>query len=857
MAIGTPSPIVMEQSSTPWRRTARQAALAALLLAAVVGTVYVAAQDGGQGAISALANAGGEAALERELAATKAQLAREASIISALKTKEGQFKAAFSQAGTTSLAAAGTKRGSGVRVQTQQLDGEAPAAADPAAAAAIDPARQKKELEAAEETHFKARQAALENALTHEGQMAPQEAKWLKWKAAHELYEQAAYKDIEGTDHNRTDPEPEAEVLTSKYAETATKLDGVAGYNHLLDEANKTDVARMKQWDEYLAIQKNRTSLFPLVDKTQGPTITWPEDEPVDALKARKVASTLHAQHTANLHQGGSAPAARWRSQTLHAGEHVEAVDSFLFKEGGMLPMKAGEKATILKINSTSGVDTIITSSGKQGMFPAGNLEPEADSTTPPAKGARASPEESAVPKAASHLHLPPALKGNVVDVAVRESEHTFAAQLARERELSKSRRIQKVLADAALAGEREEKDKSNLKERAKVEERAKAAANAQSVVSEAIFAANSRFEQAKEDEIARSEAAHLQHQKELQLAHQEHGLGPDAARSQAAPFAAAREETPPSSGSEVQSEATAINVEGMSPSMVSAEKAAERKAAETFDMQLEKAVRRASLERASLERASLHREKSLTAPSDAKTVVEGMSPEIKAAVAAAEATFDKKLAAKSAKKTVDAAQAIAPSDAAATNKLSPALQAAVKAAETTFEQKIAKAGHTADSSSAVEAAPAVTQSKAARPVAAAKSVEQMSVDQRQAAEEKRAHNAVTLGLETARAAYTEAKAREESRSLKKKALASELRMRELRVLQATATVRALRDALARDEDAHKHSLVAKELSQQVKTRSLHIDTHTDIYIHTQYTCIYMHRKTQCLLHLLSTITLY
>jgi hypothetical protein len=72
------------------------------------------------------------------------------------------------------------KRGSGVRVQTQQLDGEAPAAEDPAAAAAIDPARQKKELEAAEENHFKARQAALENALTHEGQMAPQEAKWLK-----------------------------------------------------------------------------------------------------------------------------------------------------------------------------------------------------------------------------------------------------------------------------------------------------------------------------------------------------------------------------------------------------------------------------------------------------------------------------------------------------------------------------------------------------------------------------------------------------------------------------------------------------------------------------------------------------
>jgi len=825
---GTLSPIAMEQSSTPWRRTVRQAAVAALLLAAVVGTVYVSAQDGERGAIAALARgsgSAGEAALERELAATKAQLSHEAAIISALKTKEGQFKAAFNQVGTTSLAAAGMKRGSGVRVQTQQLDGEAPAAEDPAAAAAIDPARQKKELEAAEENHFKARQAALENALTHEGQMAPQEAKWLKWKAAHELYEQAAYKDIEGTDHNRTDPEPEAEVLTSKYAETATKLDGVAGYNHLLDEANKTDVARMKQWDEFLAIQKNRTSLFPLVDKTQGPTITWPEDEPVDALKAGKVASTLHAQHTANLHQGDSAPAARSRSQTLHAGEHVEAVDSFLFEEGGMLPLEAGEKATILKINSTSGVDTIITSSGKQGMFPAGDLAPEADSTSPPAKGARASPEESAVRKTASHLHLPPALKGNVVDVAVRESEHTFAAQLARERELSKSRRIQKAVADAAVAREREDKGKSSVKERTEVEERAKAAANAQSVVSEAIFAANSRFEQAKEDEIERSEAAHLQHQKELQLAREAHGLGPDAARSQAAPFAAAREEKSPSAGSEVKSEATEINVEGMSPAMVAAEKAAES----TFDKQLEKAVQKS--------------EKSLTAPSDAKAVAEGMSPEIKAAVAAAEGTFDKKLAAKSAKMTADAAQAIAPSDGAATNKLSPALQAAVKAAETTFDQKIAKVGHTAASSSAVEAAPAVTQSKAARPVAAAKSVEQMNVEQRQAAEEKRAHNAVTLGLETARAAYTEAKAREESRSLKKKALASELRMRELRVLQATATVRALRDALARDEDANKHRLVTKELSQQVETRT-HARTHT----HSKHLYIYIaKRRVYCI----------
>jgi len=807
-----------------WRRAARQAAAAALLMAAVACTVYVAAQDGGAaGTIAALAGAparGGQAALEHQLAATKAKLAHEASIISSLKAKEGQFRAAFKQAGTSSLASAATT----------QLDDEG--GEDEGAEEEGDGARQKEELEKQEASHFNAREAAVVNALTHEGEMKPSDAKWLKWKAAHELYEQAAYKDISGEEHNRTEAEPEAEVLTSKYAETAAKLDGVAGYNNLLAEANQTDAERMKQWDAYLATQKNRTSLFPLVDKTQGVTITWPGDEPADELKAGKGAASLHAQHTANLHQRVSTPAA---SQTLHVGEQVEAVDSFLFDKGGVLPMRAGEKATILKVNTTSGVDTIITTSGKQGTFPASDLAPQTGgdrrgSTEHLAKRAQASPEESAVPKAPGHLHLPPAIKGNVVDVAVQEGERTFAAQLARERERSRIQRSKKQSAHAGADAARatDKKDRSSLKQQAEAEERAKAAANAQSVVSDAIFQANSRFEQAKQAEIQRSEAARQQHKKDLQMVRAEHSLGANAVRQGAAPIAAAREEKPPVVATAVS---TKVDTGGMSPALAAAAKAAEA----TFDKQLEKAVKK----------------ESAAAPSDKPADASGMSPEIQAAVAAAEAEFDKKMGASSGHKTggkqaaaaghhsldekieqfdkkmaagetkakAGSAKAVQPKGDAATNKkLSPGLQAAVKAAETTFDRKVTKrAAASAPAMAATQSkaaapgpAPAGTQSQAARPAGAAQ-----SVAQKREVEDRRARNAVTLGLETARAAYTEAKAREESRSLKKRTLASQLKMREVRVAEATATVRALRDALAREEDSNKHKLVAKELSQQ------------------------------------------
>jgi len=591
------------------------------------------------------------------------------------------------------------------------------------------------------------------------------------------MYEQAAYKDISGEEHNRTEAEPEAEVLTSKYQEIAEKLNGNAGYAKLLAEANQTDVERKVEWDAYLATQKNRTSLFPEVDKTKGVAVDWPEDR----LEAAKAAGmSTKTKGTANLHQTRSAQqSVSTLSQNLAPGEHVEAVKTFLLNKGGVLPMRAGEEATILKVNTTSGVDTIITTDGKQGLFPGSDLTQEQGGNRRAVTRQRASAEDMSVRKTPSNLHLPPQIRGNVVDAAVRDGDSTFAAKLAKERELSKVLRDDKQKGVNAPhttmpAQEKSRKSHSSLvqKERAEREERAVAGAKAESVVSAAIRSADSRFEAAKKLELERSQAAHLQRQKQLEIVHARYSktavkktvattpetrasykMGEPTARStQSAVTSTRAEEDSPKVS-------TVVKAKGTEASAVDVAVAAAEK---TFDAKLEK-------HEAKMGRA-IHSETQTEAKTSAVTdTAEAVSPEIKAAVAAAEAVFDKKMA-------------------VVENKAGP---------------------HVADASSA-KVARASTQVKLAMPIAAAR-----GVSKKRAVEEKRSHNAVQLGLDTAEASYTEAMAREEARSLKTHTLKKQLKMKELKVQQATMTVRQLRDALARDEDQGKHALVAKQLAQQ------------------------------------------
>ena len=297
--------------------------------------------------------------LERELQATKQKLSHEAGIIAKLKQQESMFRSSLKQGTTSALVMKGGL------ATGQQLDGEE-AEGGEEGADEDDGAREKGELEEREEQHFAARQRALAKALSAEPKMSPAEARQMKWKASKEMYEQAAFKDFSGEVHNRTEAEPLADVLLAKYEESALKVDGVGGYKALLAEANETDTERMKQWDKYIMTQKNRTP-SPMVDKTKGPVPNWPADNPTEAEEAapeqRSLRRTLAASRSSRwpvdpAFRGPLALKDREQvlGRALHAGEHVVAVKPFLPEQGNLLPMKASETATVLKLNTKTGL---------------------------------------------------------------------------------------------------------------------------------------------------------------------------------------------------------------------------------------------------------------------------------------------------------------------------------------------------------------------------------------------------------------------------------------------------------------------------------------------------------------------
>lgn len=88
-----------------------------------------------------------------------------------------------------------------------------------------------------------------------------------------------------------------------------------------------------------------------------------------------KGASGVHTKSTTKLRERSNSGIAL--SQMLTPGEHVEAVSTLLLNLFGLVPMKSGEQATVLKVNTASGVDTIITTDGKEGKFPNSDLAPD------------------------------------------------------------------------------------------------------------------------------------------------------------------------------------------------------------------------------------------------------------------------------------------------------------------------------------------------------------------------------------------------------------------------------------------------------------------------------------------------
>ena len=819
MAVGAPAP------------SARMAAAAAasVLLLAVAACV---ALRGGTGSIAALSGPAGpaveagQAVLERELQATKQKLSHEAGIIAKLKQQESMFRSSLKQGTTSALVMKGGL------ATGQQLDGEE-AEGGEEGADEDDGAREKGELEEREEQHFAARQRALAKALRAEPKMSPAEARQMKWKASKEMYEQAAFKDISGEEHNRTEAEPLADELLAKYEESALKVDGVEGYKALLAEANETDTERMKQWDKYIATQKNRTTFFPMVDKTKGPVPNWPADNPTEAEEAApepeepeedagSVKKAVDGQST--LHSEG--PLAlkdreQVLGQALHAGEHVVAVKPFLPKQGNLLPMKAGETATVLKLNTKTGVDTIITASGEQGKFPDSDLAPEETVDKPVAAKAKEIPQAESGTKAPSYLHLPPAVDGNVVDAAIRDGAHNFAAVLARERERSTEKRAQ-----------REHTKKLSQSAKPLLPQPAAAVASPsgqepkarrENVVAQAIREADSSFSQAKKAELERSMTQRKTHLREQHMAHATESdtqvkQSVSQARPQDLPTAIAE-----AAAHDQQEDASKIlNHEipdGSSPAIDSAVKAAE----ETFDRALKKKLSKSvhdgtrvvSHASSDIDAAASKAEKvfdknlgeqeTTAVESQDKTKAKSkLSPAVQAAVAAAEAKFDQKVAKFEKKEKTETSAAVAVAKSSR-KELSPAVKAAMADAEAKFDRKFAmQEAH----------AKGKMQIKAQRP-AVATGKEPATAESRRSSKDMDAHSAVQRAVDLHKAAFTEAAAREEARSVEKKMLESKLKMKEAKVEEATATVRALRDKLARDENGGKHSLVAKELAEQ------------------------------------------
>ena len=139
----------------------------------------------------------------------------------------------------------------------------------------------------------------------------------------------------------------------------------------------------------------------------------------------------------------------------------------------------------------------------------------------------------------------------------------------------------------------------------------------------------------------------------------------------------------------------------------------------------------------------------------------------MQAAVAAAEAKFDQKVAKFEKEDWTSAAVAVAKSSR---KELSPAVKAAMADAEAKFDRKFAmQEAH----------AKGKMQIKAQRP-AVATGKEPATAESRRSSKDMDAHSAVQRAVDLHKAAFTEAAAREEARSVEKKMLESKLKMKEV-----------------------------------------------------------------------------
>ena len=152
--------------------------------------------------------------------------------------------------------------------------------------------------------------------------VAKQEDLNVRWKAAHEAYEQAAYHDIQAEEANTTTISDEGQQHFDDIASEAESVMGVDGYADLLNASYANDAERTRLWKGQLASR--------------------PAPSPV---AARSTSVTLRAV-AAPTAAGAAAPG---------VGDEVVVKDNFLYRAGGMIAMHAGETASVLSVDQADG----------------------------------------------------------------------------------------------------------------------------------------------------------------------------------------------------------------------------------------------------------------------------------------------------------------------------------------------------------------------------------------------------------------------------------------------------------------------------------------------------------------------
>eukprot|EP00960_Hanusia_phi_P014693 434861-Hanusia_phi.AAC.4 len=294
--------------------------------------------------------------------------------------------------------------------------------------------------------------------------------KWLRWKAAHEKYEQAAFQNISSIENNKTGISPEGEAYFDKIGTLAQQYDGSFGYESLLNMSKELEENRTISWKHLLSVQKNRSTFFPLVDRRMAVSVSSPEQSTLRSSGGPSLADTHGLQ---SLPLGSSA---------LKVGQKAVAIKSFLFSQGGMIPVKEGEAVTVLEVDDKMGVDKVLTGQGKVGWFPQTDLRAEAQ-----ADGSEVSQEPA-----------PEAGDSNVVATAIAEGNRRYAAAREREISMSKEKRRNRAMERSKLT----RKSPPTAADAEKSEDEQK---QSPSVVQKAIREANDRYRSAKQQEVERS----------------------------------------------------------------------------------------------------------------------------------------------------------------------------------------------------------------------------------------------------------------------------------------------------------------------------------------------------------------